>query len=216
MTLSRADRARFESWMTWFVAHLMRFIGRHWLLLANLGIGLYIGLAVLAPTLAHVGRTGGARTIYTLFSPLCHQLPERSFFLFGPQYTYTRAELVALAGGELSRRYVGSAQVGYKMAICERCTGIYAVWLGLGGCFALVRRRVKPARLRSLALLVAPIAIDGLGQLAGLWESTWALRLATGALFALALVWLTYPYLEQGMQDMHADALRMLEEVRRE
>ena len=53
---------------------------------------------------------------------------------------------------------------------------------------------------------------DGVGQLFGLWASTWQSRLVTGTMFALALVWFAYPYLEQGMAEMHQDAVRNLTE----
>ena len=52
------------------------------------------------------------------------------------------------------------------------------------------------------ALFVLPAAVDGFTQLFGLRESTWYLRLITGALFGTGLVWLAYPFVEEAMNDV--------------
>jgi uncharacterized membrane protein len=202
--------ANTERRVTSVVAHIMRLVGRHWLTLVNLAMFFYIGLAVLAPVLAHVGESRWAHAIHLVYSPLCHQLPERSFFLYGPQATYSRDELRGAVGDSLTRRYPGDAQIGYKLAVCERCTGIYTAWLFFGILFSLARSRLAPLPARAFLALLAPVAIDGVGQLVGLWSSSWQGRLITGALFSLAIVWLTYPYLEKGMAEMHDDAVSML------
>lgn len=49
------------------------------------------------------------------------------------------------------------------------------------------------------------MALDGFTQLFGFRESTWELRLITGALFALSCVWFGFPYLEQAFADMRRD-----------
>lgn len=192
------------------VTRLMRAISHHWLLVANLALALFVGLPLLAPVLMHAGYEGLGRGIHALFFITCHQLPERSYFLFGPSVIYTRAELVALAGEAVPLRFVGNAVVGYKMAICQRCTAIYGGWLLWGLLFGLVRSRLRPLTVRGALLLLVPMAVDGLGQLVGAWESTWLTRTVTGLLFGLAVVWLSYPYIEQGMHDMRREAEEML------
>ena len=49
--------------------------------------------------------------------------------------------------------------------------------------------------LLQFAVLVSPMALDGLTQLVGWRESTWELRMATGVLFGLASGWFLYPRL---------------------
>lgn len=209
--VSVSDRAaEREARIGRLVTGIVRHVGKHWLLLANFVMLLYIGLPLLAPLLAQAGEPLWASRIHTLFSPLCHQLPERSFFLFGPHITYTHDELLALVGDSLTLRYTGNADLGYKMAVCQRCTAIYSTWLLLGLAFGLVRYRLKPLRLRTFLLLLIPMAVDGVGQLIGAWTSTWQSRVVTGVFFAVAIVWLTYPYLEQGMREMVEDAARTL------
>ena len=63
-------------------------ISRHWLRWVLLLVAIYVGLPFAAPTLMHFGLTGPANAIYTMYSPLCHQLSFRSWFLFGEQFQY--------------------------------------------------------------------------------------------------------------------------------
>ncbi len=184
----------------------MRWFSAHWLALANLAVFLYIAFPMLAPILMKVGDARAGRLLYTLFSPLCHQLPERSFFLFGQRAAYSYAELAQFLGGEVPRRYIGDAVLGYKVAICQRDVAIYGAMFLAGLAFGALRRRLKPLPLRAFLLLLLPLAVDGTGQLVGLWESTPLSRLLTGGLFGAALVWLAYPHLEVGMAEVHQAA----------
>ena len=104
-----------EGRITIVAARIMRFIGKHWLLVANLTMLLLVGLPLVAPVLAHGGEQGLARAIHIAFTPFCHQLPERSFFLFGPQATYTADELSRVGVEALSRRFTGTPELGYKV-----------------------------------------------------------------------------------------------------
>jgi uncharacterized membrane protein len=76
--------------------------------------------------------------------------------------------------------------------------------------FSLVRRRLRPLPLIWAGVLTAPMAVDGTGQLFGLWTSTPASRVITGALFGLMLVWLIFPYLERGMRQVYEDSVAAL------
>ena len=70
-------------------------LGRHWLLLFNSVWEVYLIIPFLAPLLMQMGWEPAARAVYSLYAFLCHQLPERSYFLFGPTLVPTEAELVA-------------------------------------------------------------------------------------------------------------------------
>lgn len=202
---------------------------RHWLAVFNLAAFLYVGLPFLAPVLMKAGATTPARWIYGAYSPVCHQLAFRSWFLFGEQPAYPRSlaglSLVTygLATGlpeddfAAARAFVGNERLGYKVALCERDAAIYGgIFVG-GVTFAFVRRRIKPLPVAIWFLVgVLPMAIDGGSQLlagtpvflAG-WsprESTPLLRTATGLLFGLLNVWLAYPHLEQSMAETRATA----------
>lgn len=230
------------------VDRLVYFISRHWLALFNVLVAIYIALPLLAPVLMNVGATTPAKVIYTLYSPLCHQMASRSFFLFGEQVAYPRAiagtsftpieaylpslDEFADASADpedwtafllAARRFVGNEQMGYKMALCERDMAIYTAVLFSGLLYGLLRRRmtIKPLPIWAFLIIgLGPIAVDGFSQLFSqylvvlapqastflpLRESSPFLRTFTGALFGFALVWLTYPHIDAGMQKTEAD-----------
>lgn len=204
------------------------FMSRHWLAGLNLLVLLYVGLPFLAPTLMETGAEQPARWIYRAYSPLCHQLAFRSWFLFGDQPAYPRE----LAGTQLepfgqvsgisesdlyaARAFVGNPEMGYKVALCERDVAIYGGILLAGLAFAFVRGRLKPLPIALWVIFgIGPIALDGFSQLfSGIplapftWfpvrESTPFLRTLTGGLFGVMNVWMAYPYVEETMAETRA------------
>lgn len=184
------------------VTRLLHAFAQHWLLIANIALGIQALLPALAPLLMFSGATSAGRLLYTLYSPLCHQLPERSFFLFGPQWAYTLLDLQQLVGPDVPLRYIGNATIGYKMAVCQRDISAYAgMWLA-GLVFALVRHHLRPLSLKLFALLASPMAVDGLGQLLGVWDSNPWRRVVSGVIFGVACIWLAFPHVEAGMKDV--------------
>ena len=168
-------------------------LARRWLLFFNLALAIYVGLPMLAPVLMNAGLTGPANILYRAYSPMCHQLASRSFFLFGEQPAYPRA----IAGSDLTpieaympgipefesaspdpaqwstflvpaRAFRGNEQMGYKMALCQRDISIYLFML-IGGLIYGVLRRRGPVRPMPFWLFViiglGPIALDGFSQL---------------------------------------------------
>lgn len=199
-------------------------LSRRWLGVFNTLAFLYVGLPFLAPTLMHLGAERAASFIYTIYRPLCHQLPQRSWFLFGPQIAYRLPELMALAGDEVtgafSNSFVGNEAVGYKVAICQRDVAIYGAILLFGVLYGLLRRRwdVRPLPWWAYILLgLVPMGLDGGYQLLSYLlplifpglslephETTPLMRLVTGTLFGWATVWLAYPYVQESMADVRA------------
>jgi len=191
-------------------------VARHWLAIFNLVVAVFVALPFLAPVLMQAGATGPAELIYKIYSPACHQLPERSVFLYGHDHFYSVDELEA-AGylpanlNQLQRmtlRWAGAAEAGWKIAICQRDIAIYVSVLLSGLLFAVVRPRFsKSDKLPKmpvwlLILLLAPVALDGLSQLPGWRESIPALRFLTGAIAGAAVVWFAYPHVEDAMRDV--------------
>ena len=115
----------------------------------------------------------------------------------------------------MPQRWVGNADIGYKVAVCQRDVAIYVAMTVAGFAYHPLRRLVKPLPVKWFLALLLPMAVDGFGQLFGLWTSTPWSRVITGALFGLAAVWLAYPYMEQGMREVHADAAASLREIAR-
>ena len=170
------------------------------LLLLTAALWLYVSGAVIAPVLMETGHPGLAASIYTLYSFACHQLPQRSFFLFGERPFYSLEDLRARVGEERlpgypwPRAFVGDPAIGWKLALCQRDLAIYATMALVATAMLLRPRSPRPLPLWVFFLIgMGPIALDGGSQflsyvlaLLGPFhprESTPLLRGITGALF---------------------------------
>src|SRR5512140_236111 len=140
-------------------------MARHWFLVFASVYGLWVWLPFLAPVLMHVGWASAGNTIYLLYSFFCHQLLERSFFLFGPRLMYSLSEIKAVGGSSINpwvlRHFIGSSPMGWKIASSDRMISFYSsIWV-----FALVwqlaRRKAPPLQLWACLLLLLPIVLDG-------------------------------------------------------
>jgi len=202
-------------------------LSRHWLAILNALALLYVGLPLLAPVLMHLGAERPAMVIYIIYRPLCNQLPQRSWFLFGPQFTYTLQEFEAWLGSDaipdpLTWIFVGNEAMGYEVALCQRCVATHGAILLFGLLYVLGRRRVRPLPWWAyVGLGLVPMALDGgyqalsytLPRLSQYFpvlvpdfhisphETTPLMRAITGALFGLATVWLAYPLIQEVMDE---------------
>jgi len=186
----------------------------------------YVGLPFLAPVLMKTGAVGPAKVIYTIYSPLCHQLAFRSWFLFGDQPVYPLAlagveglnsyeDYTGLTGNNLlaARDFLGNEIMGYKTALCERDIAIYGALLLFAVIFTLTGRKIKPLPWYYWIIFgMVPIGLDGLSQLpslaAGLFrfipltrESTPLLRTITGGLFGFCTAWYMFLLIEDSMSE---------------
>jgi uncharacterized membrane protein len=127
-------------------------------------------MIVSAPLAVATNHNLLAFTIYRTFSSVCHQLPERSFFI-----------------------------AGHKFAVCARCTGLYAGFTLAALLYPAVRPLatiVAPPR-KWLFLAATPLAIDfGLGFF-GIWENTHSSRLLSGLLLGAVSVLYVMPGLAE-------------------
>lgn len=205
---------------------------RYWIILFGAVFGVYVWLPFLAPVLMHWGWAGPGKVIYFIYSFFCHQLPERSFFLFGPKSMYPLSEIQAAwqdtVNPVILRQFIGNPQIGWKVAWSDRMVSMYtSTWL-FGLLWWPLRKRVKALPWWGLILFLIPMGIDGtthfisdlfgLGQgfrYTNLWLAaithqalpisfyagdalgsfnSW-MRLLTGVLFGLGVVWFGFPYL---------------------
>lgn len=140
---------------------------RHWLLIFNAFWGLFVILPWFAPLFMQLGWIFPGRALYFIYGFFCHQLPERSWFLFGPKVSYSQAEigLVWDISNELVRRqFIGLPEMGWKVAWSDRMVAMYMSIFVLGVVYALLRwQGVRPKGIRwgLFLLLIAPLAIDG-------------------------------------------------------
>jgi uncharacterized membrane protein len=167
-----------------------------WLGAVNAIVAVFVGLPFLAPILLATGNLDAANAIYSAYQTVCHQWAIRSYFLFGPALTYGPETISAAVGEHALHGFVGSPELGYKVAFCERDVAIYLAVLVGGFLYARYRHRISGLSLTTYGLLILPMALDGFTQLFGWRESTVLLRTLTGALFGLASVWLIYPRID--------------------
>jgi len=151
---------------------------RHWLLLFSVVWGLYVGLPWLAPIFMKLGWTSAGQAIYLVYSTQCHQLPQRSFFLFGPKFMYSLAEIQSAwrvtDDPLVLRQFIGNAQMGWKVAWSDRMVSMYTSMLLGGWLYWPFRKRAEPLPLWAFVLMVMPLAVDGsthlLSDLAGIGQ----------------------------------------------
>lgn len=111
-----------------------------------------------------------------------------------------------------SRDFVGTPEMGYKTALCQRDIAIYGAML-LGALIyrvPRVRHRLRPAPLWLFVFLgLGPIAVDGMSQLISYPPFAWwparetqpVFRVVTGALFGLMFAWFFLPRLERSFSE---------------
>ncbi len=140
---------------------------RHWLALILTAMLVFVSAPFLAPVAMHVGWDRVGNLIYVLYSPFCHQLPQRSWFLFGEKLTYTLDEIAQvyphLDAWQL-RRFTGTPTMGWKVAWSDRMISFYFLTPVFGLVYALLRTagvRVRPISFKLFLLLLVPMALDG-------------------------------------------------------
>jgi len=153
-----------------FIDRLILALSQHWLLVASLVLGVWVLLPWLAPVLMAAGLENGGRLIYAFYSLQCHQLPQRSYFLFGPRLMYPLADINAVwpyTGHFQLRQFIGTPEMGYKVAWSDRMVSVFTSLFVGGLLFALARwrsRRQRPWRplaVRLWLLALVPLFIDG-------------------------------------------------------
>jgi len=134
----------------------------------------WLGLIFAAPWLMAEHHYTSGLLVYGSFAAICHQMPERSFHW-----------------------------LGYPLAVCARCLGIYAGFLLGLAAYPLARRldeETIPARWWLLAAS-APMAADFAGGATGLFTNTGVSRAATGMLAGAAVAFYILPGLVAVFRD---------------
>jgi uncharacterized membrane protein len=165
-----------DSLSTRVVIRLDRWIyhfAAHWLTAFN-GLSIVVILAVvLAPVLRAIAWSSAADAIYRAFSGVCHQDPDRSFHVDG-----------------------------HSFACCERCAAIYGSLALFGVLYGLTGARLRRPRVPELIALVSPVVLDGMAVDSGMYDGNPIVRVMTGTLFGLALIWAMYPRFDAGFTSM--------------
>lgn len=107
---------------------------------------------------------------YSIFKLICHQNPDRSYFIWG-----------------------------YQIPVCVRCVGIY-LGLPIGAIIYSMFCKINSTRLpdpKYLVVFLLPIVVDGLAQTFNLYHSPHYIRLITGIWATTGLVFWAIPLLNQ-------------------
>lgn len=177
-TSSAIPRSSQRSQRLILMKHAVLGIARHWLLIVNILIGIWIVLPWLAPVFMQIGWMNAGNAIYLLYSFQCHQLPERSFFLFGRETMYSLAEIQtawqATSNPFILRQFIGNPDMGWKVAWSDRMVFMYGMLFLSSLGYGLLRKRLKPLPTWVFFLLLLPMAIDGtthaISDLAGIGQ----------------------------------------------
>jgi uncharacterized membrane protein len=157
---------------------LGEWLSRHWFGIFLTVFGLWVFTPFLAPFFMYIGWTGLGKAIYFTYSLFCHQLPERSFFLFGEKTMYSLNEIQAAWQDTINpfilRKFIGNETLGWKIAWSDRMVSFYtSIWV-FAVLWSPVRRKVKPLAWWGFGLLLLPLIIDGgthmISDLAGIGQ----------------------------------------------
>jgi len=172
---------------------------RHWLALVLIPLLLFVLLPFGAPLALHVGWTWLGESIYWLYTPFCHQLPQRSWFLFGEKLTYSLSEInQVIPTTEIwsLRRFYGTPELGWKVAWSDRMISFYMLIPFFGLLYGWIRQakpKMMPLSFQVLIWTLAPLFADGVTHLlndafvgdyaSGFRDTNAWLRAITGNLF---------------------------------
>ena len=144
---------------------IFHWIGDHWFETFMILYGLWAFAPFLAPIFMKIGWTGTGRAIYFIYSFFCHQLPERSYFLFGEKSMYSLDEIQAAwqdtSNPLVPRQFIGNETMGWKIAWSDRMIWFYnSVWFFAAAWYPF-RRRIKPLPWWGFVPLLLPLIADG-------------------------------------------------------
>ncbi len=144
---------------------LSQWLVKSWIGVFLVVFGLWVFLPLLAPVFMHIGWSAAGRVIYIIYSFFCHQLPERSYFLFGQKPMYNLAEIQTAWQRTINpfmlRQFIGDPTMGWKVAWSDRMISFYtSIWL-----FVVIwlpfRRKAQPLSWWAFGLLLVPMVLDG-------------------------------------------------------
>lgn len=145
------------------------FVNRYWFVWFSLGFGLFVGLPFLAPVLMEAELSKAANLIYTIYSFLCHQMPQRSFFMFGGKTMYSLSEIQTSWQNTVNpmvlRRFIGNPEMGWKVAWSDRMVSMYASTLFAAWIWYPFRKKLSNFPFWGFVLLLMPMGIDGFSHM---------------------------------------------------
>jgi uncharacterized membrane protein len=151
---------------------ITRFFLNYWLVILIIVGGILNILPFLTPIAMRLGWSDVGHTIYSIYAPLCHQMAQRSFFMFGSEAMHNIDRLPVEIMGTIAedmlslRSFTGNAELGWKVAWSDRMVYMYgSAWLASIVYWVSSRRQAKkPISLWLLGLLMLPMFLDGVSH----------------------------------------------------
>jgi len=175
-----------------------------------------VNLIILVPLIAvplYCSNGLASTIIYNIYGPTCHQYIGRSLCFFNSNNSWSLGECIkgnshpvvktlytmsklnysgpffydkAEVGLNRAEAVYYDDKVGYKMPACSRDFGIYlGAFIGII-LFVLIGKKFGVVSLPVYLAFLVPLVIDGVSQLLFNYESTNAIRVATGLLAGAA------------------------------
>lgn len=164
-TVTRNGRSRS---IAIFLQKLVYYLSKYWYGLAMLFPTTFLLLGLVAPALMAENKIEDAQSIYRFLAINNHQLPERSYFLFGEEggvRTYTIESLVASGMNLIDREaFIGNEIIGYKTGLNHRMMAVFIGMFVGGLAWGLSRGKLRVGLLVFLLLLL-PILLDGFSHM---------------------------------------------------
>ncbi|MCL4265456.1 MAG: DUF2085 domain-containing protein [Anaerolineae bacterium] len=147
---------------------LVYWLARYWYFLFMAAASIFLLLGFLAPALLAEGYEAAGTAVYRFLAPHNHQLPERSYFLFGESgfiRTYSLEQVIAFgADPQQAQAFTGNAHMGYKTALNHRMVAIF-MGMVIGGLVWGWRRGRPSLSLFVFILFTLPLLLDGFSHI---------------------------------------------------
>lgn len=146
------------------------FLFNYWPHILTTILGAVVTAALAVPILSYFGLDLIAKPLFYSMHFICAQVSSHSFYIFG-----------------------------HQLGLCARNLSIYASMFIGSLIFTLSKKRLPGLPWWAWAILILPMAWDGITQMFGWRESSWELRVLTGTLFGLANVMFVLPMIQKAL-----------------
>jgi len=170
------------------------YLTKYWYSFFMAAGSLFLFLGFLAPALQAEGYEGAATAVYRFLALNNHQLPQRSYFLFGEADlidAYSLEELLIEGADPANlQAFIGNGTIGYKTGLNHRMIAIF-VGIVVGGLIWGIRKGRPRLSIIQFVLLTLPLLIDGFSHMASETGSgfrganSWLVRLTDGTFTAV-------------------------------
>lgn len=144
------------------------FLIQNWIWVFTIIWSILVGLPFLAPVFMKIGMIKSANIIYSMYSFLCHQLPQRSFFLFGKESMYSLEIINQVYENTLNpiilRKFIGNPELGWKVAWSDRMVSMYSMLLPVAWFWYIFKKRIKDLPVFAFIIFLLPMGIDAISH----------------------------------------------------